>query len=178
MGHILNNTADFNLSIRSRTESFLSKVAPGFLALGGLSLPWLGLNGALAVIWCVPGYRMYILGPMSMLNYLHLLSRRGVLIKDGRSLEQLNNIDTIVFDKTGTLTTEMSQVSQILSCSHPLVPSEDELLTYAAAAEFRQTHPIALAILQAAEMRHLEVPPLGSAAASTTPITKSATASK
>ncbi|MGB0386628.1 MAG: heavy metal translocating P-type ATPase [Ardenticatenaceae bacterium] len=159
IGHILNNTADFNLSIQSRVESFLNKVVPGLLVLSGASLPWLGLNGAVGMLWCCPGFRMFIVGPMGMLNYLHILSRQGILIKDGRSLEQLSNIDTIVFDKTGTLTEEMPVVNQIFSCSHPLGKlSEEQLLTYAAAAEYRQTHPIANAILHAADERDLDVP--------------------
>lgn len=155
IGHILNNTADFNLSIQSRAESFVEKVVPSLFVLSAISLPWLGFNSALAVFWSCPGYRMFILGPMSMLNYLHLFSRRRILIKDGRSLEQLSDIDTIVFDKTGTLTQEMPQVRQIFSCNGL---SQDEVLTYAAAAECRQSHPIARAILQAAEMRQLRVP--------------------
>lgn len=159
IGHILNNTADFNLSIKSRADSLVEKAVPKLLMLSALSLPWFGLNRALAMLWCVPGSRIFILGPMTMLNYLHFLSRQGVLIKDGQSLELLNEIDTIVFDKTGTLTQEMPVVSQFFSCSHPLGKlSEEQLLAYAAAAEYRQTHPIAKAILQAADMRQLHVP--------------------
>ncbi|MGB0387908.1 MAG: heavy metal translocating P-type ATPase [Ardenticatenaceae bacterium] len=158
IGQILNTTADFNLSINLRVESFLSKVVPGLFVLSAAAFPWLGLNGALAVLWGCPGYRALILGPMGMLNYLHILSRQGILIKNGHSLERLNDIDTIVFDKTGTLTEEVPVVSQIFGCSYPSGLSEDQLLTYAAAAEYRQTHPIARAILQAADMRQLEVP--------------------
>jgi Cu2+-exporting ATPase len=157
IGHILNNTADFNLSIKSRVESFLAKVLPVMFGLSAASLPWLGLEGALAVLWCSPGSRIFVLGPMSMLNYLHILSRKGLLIKDGRSLELLNDIDTIVFDKTGTLTEEMPQVRQILICPNGKF-SPDQLLTFAAAAEYRQTHPIAKAILQTADMRQLHLP--------------------
>ncbi len=156
IGHILNGTADFNLSIKSRVDSFLDKVIPSLLALSAASLPWLGFNGALAVLWFCPGYRMLMLGPISMLNYLHLLSRQSILIKDGRSLEQLSDIDTIVFDKTGTLTEEIPVVSQIFNCLNGY--SASDVLTYAAAAEYRQTHPIAKAILQAADVRQLHVP--------------------
>ncbi len=155
MGQILNQTADFNLSIKSRTETFIERMVVGLLGLSAVCLPVLGLNQALAVLWAVPGYRMLVLGPMSMLNYLHLLSQRGILVKDGKSLEQLNDIDTVVFDKTGTLTTDMPTVSQIFNANGV---SPDELLTYAAAAEFRQTHPVALAILRAAETHQLDVP--------------------
>lgn len=154
IGDILNNTADFNLSIKSRVESLLDKIVPGLLVLSGASLPWLGLNGAPAILWSCPGYRMFILAPMSMLNFLHIFSRQGILIKDGHSLELLNDIDTIVFDKTGTLTVEQPTVSQILSCSHL---SASQLLTIAA-AEYRQSHPIAKAILDAADERELAVP--------------------
>ena len=62
-------------------------------------------------------------------------------------------------DKTGTLTQEMPTVSQI----YTLKGTEDEILTLAAAAEQRQTHPIARAILMAAEARQLEVPEIDEA---------------
>jgi Cu2+-exporting ATPase len=125
------------------------------LALSVGSLPWLGLNGALGVLWNYPGYRALLLAPMSTLNYLHLCSRHGILIKDGRSLELLRDIDTIVFDKTGTLTQEQPCVKQVISCGSL---SEDELLTYAATAEYKQTHPIAKAILLEAQKRQLSLP--------------------
>ncbi len=161
IGQILNNTADVNLAIQSRTESFLETVIPILLIVSGASLPLLGLNGALALLWCMPGYRMLVLGPMTMVNYLHILSRKGILVKDGNSLEQLSDIDTIVFDKTGTLTQETPFVSQVFCC--PSTDrngklSQEQLLTYAAAAEYRQTHPYARAILQAAEEQALDVP--------------------
>ncbi|MEM6405113.1 MAG: heavy metal translocating P-type ATPase [Pseudomonadota bacterium] len=155
IGQMLDNTADFNLTMQSRVDTFIEKTLPGLFVLSVASLPWLGFNSALAIFWCCPGLRMSILGPMSMLNYLHLFSQRRILIKDGRSLEQLNKIDTVVFDKTGTLTQEIPQVSRIISCPGF---SEDEVLMYAAAAENRQSHPIAKAILQAAEMRQLTIP--------------------
>ena len=161
IGEMLSATADFNLSIKSRVESFVDQVVPRLLMVSAASLPWLGLDGASAILWSCPGYRMLVLGPMGMLNYLHLYSRQGILIKDGRSMEVLKEIDTIVFDKTGTLTEEIPQVSQVFSCRNDL--SQDKVLTYAAAAEYRQTHPIARAILQAADIRQLEVPQIDDA---------------
>ena len=161
IGQILNRTADVNLAIQSRAESFLDTVIPSVLVVSAASLPLLGLNGALALLWCVPGYRMLVLGPMTMVNYLHILSRKGILIKDGKSLEELSDIDTIVFDKTGTLTQEIPFVSQVFC--NPSTPlngklSQEQLLTYAAAAEYRQTHPYARAILQAADEWALNIP--------------------
>ncbi len=161
IGQILNSTAEVNLAIQSRTESFIGKAIPSLIVASAASIPLLGLNGALAVLWCCPGYRMMVLGPMTMVNYLHILSRQGILIKDGNSLEQLSDIDTIVFDKTGTLTQEIPFVSQVFCCSSTPVNSklsQEQLLTYAAAAEYRQTHPYARAILQAADEQALPIP--------------------
>lgn len=103
---------------------------------------------------------MNLFGPMSMLNFLHICSQKRILIKDGRSLELLNDIDTIVFDKTGTLTIEQPTVSQITSLNGL---SEEQLLIYAAAAEYKQTHPVAKAILTAAAERQLHVPTIDDA---------------
>jgi len=89
------------------------------------------------------------------------MANNGILIKDGRSLEMLQQVDTLVFDKTGTLTMEQPQLSHL----HPLPPFDEEtLLTCAATAEYRQTHPIAKAILAAAKQRGLQIPDIKEAA--------------
>lgn len=74
--------------------------------------------------------------------------KEDILIKDGRSLELLSKVDTIVFDKTGKLTQETPGIGTI----HVLAQgsSADDILAQAAAAEHRQTHPLARAILGAA----------------------------
>jgi Cu2+-exporting ATPase len=82
-------------------------------------------------------------------------TRHGILVKDGRSLELLHTIDTVVFDKTGTLTLEQPEVAQVHVCGDF---SADDVLLYATAAEHRQSHPIAQAILAAAQARDLPWP--------------------
>ena len=82
--------------------------------------------------------------PLGMLSWLTLCARHGILIKDGRALERMREVDTVVFDKTGTLTREVPEVVRIFSCGQY---SEAQILAYAAAAEQRFTHPIARAIL-------------------------------
>lgn len=153
IGQMLINTADFKENLTSETEKFVNRVSPIMLALSLFSYPFIGVIRALSVLYSIPGYRMIYFGPISMLSFLHVASQKGILIKDGRSLEQLRGIDTIVFDKTGTLTEEQPYVSRIHSCSHL---TEQEVLQIAAAAEFKQTHPIALGILQAAEERGVQ----------------------
>jgi len=61
----------------------------------------------------------------------------------------------VVFDKTGTLTLEQPTVSRIFCCNGV---NEADILRYAAAAEAKQSHPIARAILQAAHDHQLDLP--------------------
>lgn len=153
---ILTDTADFKESLTSRADAFNDKMALPFLALSAASLPFIGLSSALSVLQATPGYRMVLYGPMSMLSYLQLAAKAGILIKDGRSLELLQKVDTVVFDKTGTLTIEQPQVRHIHACNGF---SPETILTYAAVAEAKQTHPIARAILDEAASRDIEIDP-------------------
>jgi Cu2+-exporting ATPase len=155
IGDILQRTADFKLSIQSRGEAIADQSALPTLALSAVALPLLGVNSALAILFSGVGYNMRIMAPLSLLNFLQIMSHNGILIKDGRSLEVLQQVDTVVFDKTGTLTLEQPYVQHIYTWNGY---NADDLLTCAAAAEYRQTHPIARAILQAAEERGLNVP--------------------
>jgi Cu2+-exporting ATPase len=155
IGDILQRTADFKLSIQSRGEALADKTALPTLGLGAATLLLLNINSALAVLFASFGYNMRVIAPLSVLNFLQIMADSGILIKDGRSLETLQEVDTIVFDKTGTLTLEQPHVHRIYTWNGY---DEDDLLTHAAAAEYRQTHPIARAIFEAASERGLHVP--------------------
>ncbi|MCB0061537.1 MAG: heavy metal translocating P-type ATPase [Caldilineaceae bacterium] len=154
---MLSQTTDFKRTLESRTDRFMNQITLPILGLSALALPVAGMGGAVAVLWYYPGSRMMFFGPMSMLSYLQVAAQRGILIKDGRALESLEQIDTVVFDKTGTLTLEQPTVSRIY-CYNGV--SEPEILRYAAAAEAKQSHPIARAIVQAAREHGLDLPRL------------------
>jgi Cu2+-exporting ATPase len=160
IGQILNNTQHYKDKLIIRGQ----KIAYTFLPveLGISAVTWLlrGPGDALTVLWSGLGANMIYLGPLSVLSYLQLLSRRGILIKDGRVLESLRQVDTVIFDKTGTLTLEQPTVGKI----HCLGDcDENTLLVYAAAAEYRQSHPIAKAIIDQAISRNLTIPRLDEA---------------
>ncbi len=114
-----------------------------------------GPIGATAALNTTFGYRIKMSGPLGTLNYLNLASHHSILIKDGRSLELLTGIDTILFDKTGTLTQEQPEVGKIVICDGY---EADDILAYAAAAERKLAHPIAKAIVQKAKASNLSLP--------------------
>lgn len=155
IGKVLNEMADFRGSMESKGVALGNKTALPLLITSGLAYRFVGKVGATAILGNGFGLNMDIIAPLSMLNFLNLASKKGILVKDGRALERLKDVDTFVFDKTGTLTLDEPHVANIYVHA-PL--SEDELLTYAAAAEHRQTHPIAKAIQSAAKERELELP--------------------
>jgi Cu2+-exporting ATPase len=155
IGEMLKQTTEQHLLIEARGMQMADQwVTPTFL-LSGVALPFLGLNSAVAILGCSPGIGMYLMSPLTLLNFLNLTARYHILVKDGRSLEILHKVDTVVFDKTGTLTLDQFDLHQIHPCS---TYSADQILCYAAAAEQRQNHPLAKAILAAAQAQHLTLP--------------------
>ena len=152
LGKILDGTSEYSAQLQSRGDRIAHRSVIPTLLLGAAGYPFVGLNGALTLLTASFGYNLRVVSPITMLNFLQIASQRGVLVKDGRSLETLSKIDTLVFDKTGTLTLEQPTVGEIHTCSRR---NADEVLRYAATAEQKQTHPIARAILAAAEAREL-----------------------
>jgi Cu2+-exporting ATPase len=155
IGEIINHTANFELSLQTRGEKMAEKTVFPTLAAGSLALLTLGRYSSVAVFSANFAEVIKVISPIGMLNFLNLASKDSILIKDGRSLELLNQVDTVVFDKTGTLTLEQPHLGNIYTCNGV---KKNDLLTYAAAAEYKQSHPIAKAILQAASERTLNLP--------------------
>ncbi len=95
--------------------------------------------------------------PISIVSSLARASAAGLLVKGGGVLEQTAAIQTLAFDKTGTLTSGQPRVTRV----EPLSGSEDDVLQIAASLEQGSDHPLALAIVDAAEKRDLRVPVVG-----------------
>jgi Zn2+/Cd2+-exporting ATPase len=88
--------------------------------------------------------------PASFISAIAAGARGGVLFKGGAYLEAMAAVKAIAFDKTGTLTKGKPAVTNLVSCCELC---EDDLLSVAAAVEARSEHPLAKAIIRAAEER-------------------------
>lgn len=152
---LLNNTTQHKTSAQLKIIENIDRLALPTLVLSGISLPLIGPAGAVSLMGANFTTTTYVSSKLGLLNYLNITANGGILVKDPTALEQLTGVDTIIFDKTGTLTLDQPHVVQI-----HLFGDLDEkaVLTLAATAEARQTHPIARAILSAAEAQGIQPP--------------------
>lgn len=125
-------------------------------------LPWLlvdepfgeTLYRAMTLLVVASPCALIISTPASILSAIAAAARGGVLFKGGAYLEKAATIDILAFDKTGTLT----YGEPVLTDAEPLGDfSRDELIRIAAGAESLSEHPIAQAILDAAESEAIPV---------------------
>ncbi len=92
--------------------------------------------------------------PAAIMAGTGVAAKHGILIKDAQALERAHKVDTVAFDKTGTLT-----VGQPRLTAFELAPGGDEpaLLAAAASLQSGSEHPLARAVVQAAQARGLAV---------------------
>jgi Cu2+-exporting ATPase len=146
--------------LADRAASWLVLVA---LLGGGLTLAvWLLAGAAfptamlfaitVVVITCPDA--LGLATPTAVMVGSGLGARRGVLFKTATALETAARIDTVVLDKTGTLTLGRPEVTEVVAEGLPA----DDVLALAAAVERESEHPLAAAVLRAAEDRGLPVP--------------------
>jgi Cd2+/Zn2+-exporting ATPase len=149
---------------RTRSERFVERFARWYTPVVTVSailvtiLPIVFL-GAPVTVWVLRGLTLLVIAcpcalvistPVAVVSGVTAAARRGVLIKGGIHLEALGDVRVVALDKTGTLT-----------YGHPVVDSirvvdgvsEEDALARAAAVETRSEHPLARAILEAAEER-------------------------
>ena len=152
-------------SLKSRSENFISRFARiytpavvfGALALAVLPPAVRGLFMGLAPEWGEWIYRaltflviscpcaLVISIPLTFFAGIGGAGKAGILVKGSVWLEELSRTGTVVFDKTGTLTMGHFEVTAV----HHSPLDEEELLEYAALAEYSSSHPIAVSIRNA-----------------------------
>ena len=147
--NVLQGTSDFKTGIQLKGEAWADKAAAPILGLGMVMWPLQGLAISTAVFNCSPGNGIRLSASAQTLTHIILAAQKNILIKDGRVLEQLMEVDTVIFDKTGTLTEDEHKVSRILCADNEY--SENDILYYAAATEQKVSHPLARAIIEKSE---------------------------
>ncbi len=93
--------------------------------------------------------------PATVLTGIAQAARNGVLIKGGVHLENLGALQVMAFDKTGTLTEGKFQVTDVIPVNGA---NPEELLGMAAAVEQQSNHPLAQAVVRAAQEKGLQLP--------------------
>jgi Cd2+/Zn2+-exporting ATPase len=114
--------------------------------LGGGFGEWFYRALALLIIACPCA--LVISTPVTVVSGIGAASRRGILVKGGAALEAGGRLKALAFDKTGTLTEGRPIVSRTVALNGK---GEAEVLTLAASLERRSEHPLAHAILTAAD---------------------------
>jgi Cd2+/Zn2+-exporting ATPase len=95
--------------------------------------------------------------PAAVLAGVAQAARNGVLVKGGAHLENLGRLKAIAFDKTGTLTHGRPEVVDVIAFEG----DSSQILSLAAALESRSAHPLAQAVVRAAQSRELSLPEVG-----------------
>jgi P-type Cu+ transporter len=114
-----------------------------------------GLVAAVSVLVIACPCALGLATPMSIMVGVGRGAAMGVLIRNAEALERLERVDTLVLDKTGTLTEGRPVVTEVaVAAGYP----EAEVLRLAAGVERASEHPLAAAIVAAAEARGLGVP--------------------
>lgn len=95
--------------------------------------------------------------PVAVIGAISLSARRSIIIKNPAVLEQIGHCTTLIFDKTGTLTYGRPTLTEILCATGS---SKDNVLRMAASLERYSKHPLASAILVAAQQANLTLDPV------------------
>jgi Cu+-exporting ATPase len=113
------------------------------------------LVNAVAVLIIACPCALGLATPMSIMVGTGEGARMGVLVRNAAALERLEKVTTLIVDKTGTLTEGKPKVTDVTALGGR---SEDDLLRIAAALERASGHPLAAAVVAAAEAKGLTIP--------------------
>ncbi|WP_045222491.1 heavy metal translocating P-type ATPase [Desulfonatronum thioautotrophicum] len=136
-------------------DRYAAWFTPVILGLAGLVWYWSGdLSRAVSVLIAGCPCALIMAAPTATVAAVGRLARAGVLVKGGRYLEEASKVDTLLFDKTGTLTSGQPRVEDIQADTG--YTSED-VLACAACVEKDVSHPLARAVLKAAQYARITV---------------------
>ena len=156
--------------IQQTVDKVAAVFVPAVFAAAALTLLGWGLLGAdgwavalihaVSVLVIACPCALGLATPATLMVGTGLAARRGILVRDPQALELLRDVAVVAFDKTGTLTAGHPTLVDALSTS---AGSRADLLALAAALQAANEHPLARAVVQAAQAeaitpRHAEQP--------------------
>ncbi|MCH4824526.1 heavy metal translocating P-type ATPase [Gramella lutea] len=112
------------------------------------------LVNAIAVLIIACPCALGLATPMSVMVGVGKGAKNGVLIKNARALEQMNEIDTLIIDKTGTITEGKPSVEKVITISSEY--SEKEILSLVASVNAQSEHPLAAATIKYADENNVK----------------------
>lgn len=126
-----------------------------WLVWGPAPAPSYAIANAVAVLIIACPCALGLATPMSIMVGIGRGAQLGVLIRDAAALQRAEKVTLLVTDKTGTLTTGRPELTATFAADEV---GEDRLLAWAAALEKSSEHPLAHAIVKAADRRKLVLP--------------------
>lgn len=139
---------------QSRREHLADAIVPwNFLLAGIVALTTRSLVKTSAALMVDYSCALKLTSSISVLSAMSQSARAGFTVKGSKHFEELAAADTIVFDKTGTLTEASPSLADVLAFGDW---HEDDVLRFSACLEEHFPHPVARAVVRAAERRHLE----------------------
>ncbi|MFN8474226.1 MAG: heavy metal translocating P-type ATPase [Anaerolineae bacterium] len=112
---------------------------------------------ATAIVSLDLGTGMRVSAPIAVVTAQTNAAKNGILIRSGRALETLAEIDTIIFDKTATLTQGRAEVVDVQAVRRGVKP--ETVVRLAASAEHELNHPLAKAVARYAQERGIDAQP-------------------
>ncbi|MDQ6930732.1 MAG: cadmium-translocating P-type ATPase [Candidatus Eremiobacteraeota bacterium] len=146
-------------AVQRLADRIASVFVPAILAVAAVTfLVWIALGHSwtqalvvgVAILVVACPCALGLATPMAIMVAAGVGAKRGVLFKDADAFERLGSTDTIIFDKTGTLTLGRPEVVAVRA----LHATPDETVALAAALEAASSHPLASAVVRAAEARN------------------------
>jgi heavy metal translocating P-type ATPase len=158
IAHLVESAPIGDTRMQNHAERLADRLVTPTLALAtGMAAVTADFNRFLNLVIVDYGTGIRVAAPTAVLSFMTHAARSGIIIKSGRHIERLAEVDTVVFDKTGTLTQGTPAVRDIVSYQDHITPTH--LLGLAAAAEARLQHPVAEALRSRARELGSNMPP-------------------
>jgi len=135
----------------------------GIAEWGAGFIPWinpglgdtaLAFYAAIAVLVIACPCALGLATPTALMVGSGLGAQNGVLIRKGEAIQRMKDVDTIVLDKTGTITKGKPEVTDVIGTNGE---AGEEILRWAASAEYSSEHPLATAIIRKAKESEIEL---------------------